>query len=221
MADPETYGEIEKAYAAHRSTDRLLSPSGRSTQADLLTAAEPLARIDGLVEDMARRNPAEVEALREIVRETEEARLALVRTTESLASQLSRNAIRDSAEAGRSLFLLAGIEERLERARDPGATERIRAQIPRFEAQYDSYAAAAETSLDIYVTGIQRLASYGDFAERAINAIARQDMNPRDTIALELARKHLREFLNGGADPEAWKDDVRAAFEDRSLFELE
>ncbi len=221
VADAETYGEIEKAYAEYRSTDRLLSPSGRSTQADLLTAAEPLARIDGLVEDMARRNPLEVEALQEIVRETEEARLALIRTTESLASQLSRNAIRDSAEAGRSRFRLTRIEASLAKAREPGQSERVRAQIPRLEAQYDSYAEAAETSLDIYVTGIQRLASYGEFAETAINALARQEMNPRDEIALRLARQHLKDFLDGGADPESWKEDVREAFNDEGLFGID
>lgn len=219
VADPKTFAQVEKSYADYRSGARLATPAALSTRADLLSAADPLKRIDDVVKAMAERSPDEAASLQRILQETQEARVALERTTDSLAGQLSRNAIRDSAEAGRSIAALKRIEGLLASARAPGAADSIKAQVPRLEKQYAANEKAAEMSMSIYVDGVQRLASYGDFAEAALNRIEAQGLTGLDSVSFRLIRKHLADYRDGGADLESWKVEIRDTFSDPRLFQ--
>ena len=218
MPNPQTLEEIEESYAAYRSTDRLVSSAGRSTRADVLTAAEPLEQIDTLVREYARKTNLPPEFIEEVNALTEQSRVTLVRTSESLAIELTNRAVATAAEAGRSLFLARRAQRIIARFEDTDS-DFARRTVANAREQVSEYETAFERSAALYAETIRRLAGYGDFAGESLAAFSETRPTGPDRIAFELVEMHTGAVLGGGADPQAWSAELRQAFNDDSLFE--
>ncbi|WP_089936745.1 formylglycine-generating enzyme family protein [Candidatus Entotheonella palauensis] len=137
VPDAKTLDRITQEYGAYRSTTRMQSASGSSTQASLLQAASPLERLSALIDDLRQRAPQTGSVLDEMADRANEAKVALVRTTEDLTHQLARNAMRAAAEAGRSLKRRDQTRQALDALKSkPNATRRDQARLRVLEQRY-------------------------------------------------------------------------------------
>lgn len=178
-----------------------------------MQAASPLERLSALIDDLRQRAPQTGSVLDEMADRANEAKVALVRTTEDLTHQLARNAMRAAAEAGRSLKRRDQTRQALDAFKSkPNATRRDQARLRVLEQRYTYYDKAATTSMDLYIGDVRNLASYRDFAKEALERLSKRAFNPLDKTAFGLTEKHVLQILNGGADPDTWRKDVESAF---------
>ena len=213
VPDAKTLAHIQQEYGVYRSTTRMQSASGSSTQASLLQAASPLERLGALIDNLRQRAPQTASVLDEMEDRAQEAKVALVRTTEDLTHQLARNAMRAAAEAGRSLKQRNQTRQALEAFKSkPNPTRRDQERIRNLEQRYAYYDEAATTSMDLYIGDVRNLASYRDFAKEALSRLRQRALNPLDQAAFGLTEKHVVQILNGGADPDTWRQELEGAF---------
>lgn len=220
VSDTDMYKTIDEEYRTYRSAARFASSAGVSTQASLLQAARPLDRIDEIIRELRSKLPAAETALQEMDARAKEARQVLLKTTEDLAHQIARNAIRAAGEAGRSLYRARKAQEQYEiMMRKPNPSEFDIAQRDRLSDRAAYEKEAASIASDIYISDVRTLASYRDFARQSLDRVGAQSLNARDKAALELTRRHLEAMLAGGGDPAQWKEQLGEAFSDPALFE--
>lgn len=225
VPDRRTNQVIEADYESWRDTSFLDSASGLSTRASVLRAGDPLNQLDRLLEQLQRTPSGSPQAATLIERarqQAEEARVSLSETSQDLAYQLARTAIIAAGEAGRSGFAVRQRADALDRFRARStASDRSQALQETLEAQLEFYSVERENAEIIYFEYLRRFASYRDFARSALDDLANTQFNRSDEIAFRLLRRHTLDLLGGDGDAEAWRDDLRSAFEDDALYQAE
>ncbi len=210
IPDRVVFDQIEKEYETWRgSLAKMQSASGRSTQASLLGADEPLRRIEELLPDLVRRNPSLAEDVRRINAQVVEARVQLVRTTEDLVKQLTENTVKAAAEVGRTLSELGRTKRSLKLIRKSkeslASAGRLERRLSYLQEQYSALFKA-------YSDQVQALASYRDFAEERLAVMAKARNTHYVVLGLELSTRHVGDVLNGTVDLGRWQDDIRTGF---------
>lgn len=207
-----------ESFAAYTNSN--VSSAAASSQSGTLQVASQLQRIGSLGERLAEIDETDPEALSaavsalitELENETQQAELQLRRTSERLASQQAKNVIRDAGEMGRAYTDVDSLRRRLELARKPGTSPALVNQIPRMEASLTELGQRLDYFQTSYTSGIQRLESYGGFADQALSNISAQGLNDLDAQSFDMVKRHLQELRDGESGPEDWKRDIRDLF---------
>jgi Sulfatase-modifying factor enzyme 1 len=211
VPNSKTLRAIEKSYASYKSSARLNSAAASSTKASLLAASQPLDQIDALLSELAAKTTGSNAIVEDIAKRTKAARLALTKTTDELASQLVRNALRSAAEAGRSQNEMRKASSTLKLVNNAGLRDKLERKL-----QY--YERVAANSTQLYIADIRNLASYRDFSRAAIKRYEALDLNPLDAAGLSLTKKHVEQLLQGKAKPKTWSSDISTMYSNPAIF---
>ena len=213
--------EQDKSFKVYTSSG--ISTGTASTRSGTLQVASQLQNIGSVADklkDIDENASAEelseriADIIEELENETQQAQIQLRRTSESLASQQARNVIRDAGEMGRAYSDLSSVQTRLELASAPDAIPALKRQVSNLEQQIDVLIDRVDYFESSYVTGIERLEGYGDFADGALKRISAQGFtSPLDETSFQLVRKHVGELRDGESGPDDWKADIRKTFQ--------
>lgn len=217
VPDIETLDSIENSYTEYRSTDRLDSASGVSTQATVLNTVEPLKKIDELVSALSERGLLSSNDAQNLKRYTKSARTNISQTSEALSIELIQRSTNMLAESARTQFQIR-TTKRLLSVLSSSSTSTAKKGVEQAERRIAAFEAAFEQKVKDYKNIIFRLAGYREFALSNIQKLSSDDPESVLGRGVQLVREHTQQVLDGDSDVEQWDQDILNAYSDDSLF---
>ena len=194
MPDIETLDSLEESYVEYRSTDRLDSASGVSTQATVLNTVEPLKEIDALVEELSRRGVLSAVDSDNLNRFTKTARARISETSEALSIELIKRASNMVAESARTQSQIR-TTRKLIAVLSASTTATAIKSVKQAELNIRTYEKAFENNLDAYKNTVFRLAGYRDFALSNLQSLAAKNDSSALGKAVVLVQNHTMQVF--------------------------
>lgn len=210
VPDIETLDSLEESYVEYRSTDRLDSASGVSTQATVLNTVEPLKEIDALVEELSRRGVLSAVDSDNLNRFTKTARARISETSEALSIELIKRASNMVAESARTQSQIR-TTRKLIAVLSASTTATAIKSVKQAELNIRTYEKAFENNLDAYKNTVFRLAGYRDFALSNLQSLAAKNDSSALGKAVVLVQNHTMQVLDGESEIEQWRRDILEA----------
>ncbi len=217
VPDIETLDSLEESYGEYRSTDRLNSASGVSTQATVLNTVEPLEEIDALVKELSRRGILSAADSENLKRYTKTARANISETSEALSIELIKRASNMIAESARTQFQIR-TTRKLIGVLSSSTTPTAIKGVKQAEKKITAYESAFDEKVEAYKNTVFRLAGYREFALSNLESIAGTGATGVLGQAVVLVQNHTVQVLDGNTEVDQWGRDILDAFASDDLF---
>ena len=217
VPDIETLDNLEESYVEYRSTDRLDSAAGVSTQATVLNTVEPLKEIDALVQELSRRGILSAADRDNLKRYTNTARTNISETSEALSIELIRRASEMVAESARTQFQIR-TTRKLISVLSSSTTKTAINGVKQAERKIIAQESIFDNKIEAYKNTVFRLAGYREFALSNLQLLADQDSSDVLGKAVLLVQNHTIQVMDGKTEVEKWEIDILDTFASDDLF---
>ena len=208
---------LEESYVENRSTDRLDSAAGVSTQATVLNTVEPLKEIDALVQELSRRGILSAADRDNLKRYTNTARTNISETSEALSIELIRRASEMVAESARTQFQIR-TTRKLISVLSSSTTKTAINGVKQAERKIIAQESIFDNKIEAYKNTVFRLAGYREFALSNLQLLADQDSSDVLGKAVLLVQNHTIQVMDGKTEVEKWEIDILDTFASDDLF---